>query len=233
MIELKEVSKKFGSYEVFNNISFKIPKDKITVILGESGCGKTTLLNLISDNIKDYEGSITFNTELQNIAYVYQEDILIPWLTVKKNIAYVLKNKLSHDELEKVIDRNLKLVGLEEFSNHYPEKLSSGMKKRVGIARAFSYPAELILMDEPFEYLDIKIKNEIIDVLLDLKKEMNRTVVLVSHDIDLAARLAEHIIILSKNTKTIKTIISDLDLRKSTEDLENLRKKIKEILYLY
>lgn len=84
MIELKEVSKKFGSYEVFNNISFKIPKDKITVILGESGCGKTTLLNLISDNIKDYEGSITFNTELQNIAYVYQEDILIPWLTVKK-----------------------------------------------------------------------------------------------------------------------------------------------------
>lgn len=169
MIELKEVSKKFGSYEVFNNISFKIPKDKITVILGESGCGKTTLLNLISDNIKDYEGSITFNTELQNISLCLSRRYFDTLANSQKKYSYVLKNKLSHDELEKVIDRNLKLVGLEEFSNHYPEKIKFWYEK-VGIARAFSYPAELILMDRPFEYLDIKIKNEIIDVLLDLKK---------------------------------------------------------------
>lgn len=194
-IELVNICKKYGEIEVLNNLNMSFPKDKITVITGPSGVGKTTLLNIISGLDTEYKGNIIWHDNIsnKNFSYIFQEDRLIPWLTVYENIAFILKSQLDKDQMKKVIDTNLKLVKLYDNRNMLPETLSGGMKRRAALARAFAYESNLLLMDEPFKGLDNNLKKEIIKEFLKIWNDNKRTVILVTHDKDEAEALGHYV----------------------------------------
>ena len=178
----------FGADVVYKDFSIEFEKNKITTILGRSGCGKTTLLNYIMRDILKYE----------DLSCVFQEESLLEWLTVRENIDLVLRNrKVSKAEKEEIILKNLKLVNLDGYENYYPAKLSGGMKQRVNIARAVSYSSDLLFMDEPFKSIDIINKAEIIEKLKIEIKKSGQTTIVVSHDLDEAIDFSDNIICIS------------------------------------
>ncbi|NEZ46424.1 ABC transporter ATP-binding protein [Clostridium niameyense] len=180
--------KNYEKQKVFEGLNIDFIENHITGILGPSGCGKTTLLNIISGIESLDKGNLI--TRCKNISYIFQEDILIPWLTVHENIAFVLKSYMNKKEIDERVYKYLNLVKLKEHKDKFPRELSGGMKRRVAIARAFCHKSSLILMDEPFKGLDINLKNEIIKELKQILKYDNRTGILVTHDINEAKALA-------------------------------------------
>jgi len=191
MIELDKVNKKFGENIIFNDFSLKIKNNEITTILGPSGCGKTTLLKMISGIDEDYEGNIN-GIDPTKISFIFQEPRLLNWKSVYDNIAFVTDN-------EKVINEALCLVDLESEKDLYPKSLSGGMKQRVAIARAFAYPSKLLLMDEGFTGLDLKIKLELIEYFIKIWEKDQKTVIHITHDIDEALLISDRVIQLSNN----------------------------------
>jgi len=201
MIEINNLSKNYDKNIIFNTFNLSIKNNEITTILGPSGCGKTTLLNLISKIDTDYSGTIT-GLNNNKISYVFQEPRLLNWLTVYDNIKLVTDN-------EKLIKNILKIVDLNNDINLYPKDLSGGMKQRVAIARAFCYPSELLLMDEGFIGLDLKMKLELINYFIKIWKNDKKTVIYITHDIDEALLISDRIIQFSN--KPIK-IINDFNI---------------------
>jgi NitT/TauT family transport system ATP-binding protein len=134
----------------------------------------------------------------KKISYVFQEPRLLPWKTVRKNIEFVLTEKYPEEQARNIAQKYIKLVHLENFTDYYPAQLSGGMKQRVSLARAFSYPSELILMDEPFKGLDHKLKFNLMSEFRDLWEHDQRTVIMVSHDVDEAIDLGDTIFIFSE-----------------------------------
>lgn len=195
MPKLTNISKKWGNRSIFEGFSLEIEENKTTVILGKSGVGKTTLLSIIS-NLTDYEGKVSGFGE---ISYVFQEPRLIPFLTVEENLKYALSSVYEKENLDEVIDKYLEITGLSRLKNKLASNLSGGEKQRVSLIRAFSYPSETILLDEPFSSLDVGLKMKIIDLYSDLLKFSPKTAVLVTHDIDEALYLADDVIFLSEN----------------------------------
>ncbi|ABK61982.1 MULTISPECIES: ATP-binding cassette domain-containing protein [Clostridium] len=197
MISLIDVYKKYGNEKIFEKFNMSLKKNSINAILGPSGTGKTTLLNIIS-GIEDIDsGEVIYNGN--NISYIFQEDRLIPWLSVYDNIAFVLKSKYSKKNIKNIVDKYLKLVKLQNHRDKYPRELSGGMKRRVAIARAFAYESDLLLMDEPFKGIDMELKKDIIDEFLNIWNYDRRTVVLVTHDIKEAKYMTDKIYFLEKN----------------------------------
>jgi len=192
MIELKGIDKRFEKQVVFSNLNIAFEKGSITGISAPSGYGKTTLLNLMAGLLKPDAGSIT-GVRPDEISYIFQEARLIPWKTVKENIEFVLKEP-NKDNIETILES----VGLTDFAEAYPKALSGGMKQRVAIARAYCYPAELLLMDEPFNSLDQILKKSMMDVLMDLRKTDQRTIVFVSHQQAELAYLCDQVIDLTQ-----------------------------------
>lgn len=180
--------------KVLDGINLNIPSNKITVILGRSGCGKTTLLRLVAGIEKFEQGDIQ-GANLKRKAYVFQEDRLMPWLDVKKNITFGIKNK---DVDNKKIDEIIQTVGLESFCSAYPSQLSGGMKQRVSIARAFAYNPDFIMMDEPFSALDFFTRKQMQEELLRIHKKTLCSILFVTHSIDEALILGDKIVILEK-----------------------------------
>ncbi|MCY6958310.1 ABC transporter ATP-binding protein [Clostridium brassicae] len=190
-IELINVCKSFQGQDVFKNLNIGFVKNKISVILGPSGCGKTTLLNIISGIEKVDFGKVVVNNN--SISYIFQEDRLIPWLTVYENIAFTLKSYKNKKEMDNIIHKYLDIVKLNDHKDKLPHELSGGMKRRVAVARAFSYKSELLLMDEPFKGLDVKLKQYIIAEFLKIWQEDKRTVIMVTHDMEEAKILGDKI----------------------------------------
>lgn len=188
-VKLINLCKSYEENTVLDNINMDIQENKITVISGPSGCGKTTLLNIISGVEKKDSGQVILKDN--SISYIFQEDRLIPYLTVYENIAFVLKSTIDKNEMDKIITKYLGMVRLIEFKDKLPSKLSGGMKRRVAIARAFAYKSRLLLMDEPFKGLDDELKTEIIEEFLKLYKKDKRTVILVTHDKEEAKLLGD------------------------------------------
>ena len=188
------VGKTFGSLEVLKDLSFGIETGEFVAIVGPSGCGKTTLLNILSGFEKPSSGSIATRGKVR---MVYQHDGLFPWLTVSENIAMGLREEKNPSRRRAQIDEMVQLIGLAGFENHYPHQLSGGMRQRVELARALVGQSDILLMDEPFSALDyltrIRMRRELARVL----EARPRTVVLVTHDIEEAAQLANRILVLS------------------------------------
>lgn len=186
MIEIKNLSKSYSGVSIYEKFNLSLEESKITCLLGSSGSGKTTLLNVIAGLTK-YSGDIP----KLKCSYIFQNPQLVPNLTVIGNLLLVCKDE------QKIYDM-LKRVGLEEKAQSYPVNLSGGEAQRVSIARAFLYKSEILLMDEPFASLDLKLKKQIIELFLELWKEDGRSVLAVTHDVDEAAAIAQRILVLSE-----------------------------------
>ena len=189
-MKLIDVSKKYGEKQVFSHLDLEIPENKITAVMGESGVGKTTLLNIIAGNTS-FEGKT--ERAPKKCSFVFQEDRLIPFRTVQGNLEFALGKGDYSVALEK--------TGLSEAKNKYPDQLSGGMCRRVALLRAFLFKSDAFLMDEPFSSLDVGTKYVVMDYFLNLWKDDGRTTVMVTHNPDEAAYLADRIIILGKGGK--------------------------------
>lgn len=230
-MKLINIVKSYGNKKVLDGITLDIEEGKVTAILGESGSGKSTLLNIIAGKIKDYKGEVIFEVENENgMSYIFQEDTLIPWKTVYNNLEFVLKRKISEDKISLRIKKYLEMVGLNGIEREYPSSLSGGMKRRVGIARAFSFPSSYLFMDEPFEFLDRKIKNEIMEYFIKLQSVENKTVIFITHDIESAVSLGEKIVVFSNKPTKIKKIFENpYPKEKNKEKKEKLKAEIEKL----
>lgn len=226
-LEIKGLYKDFNEISLFRNFSIDIPEKTITCILGPSGCGKTTLLNIIGKLINPDSGSLS-GFDRMTVSYIFQEPRLLPWKTVRSNIEFVLNKDLSISERQKRVNQVIRLVEMEDFSGYYPLKLSGGMRQRVSIARAFAFPSDLILMDEPLNGLDIKLKLNLIRTFSQIWQADKRTVIFVTHDVDEAILLGDEIVVFSPapvqiiTHKKIETPILNRSL--DSEYLKKLKK---------
>lgn len=193
---LREISKSFGGLRVLERFSLDIPAEKVTVVLGPSGCGKTTLLNLLSGLLPADAGERS-GFEGARFSYVFQEPRLIPSLSALRNVELVLRSVLAPEERRVRALRLLSAVGLQDARNQKPAQLSGGMRQRVALARAFAYPAELLLLDEPFQSVDLKTRIGLMDAFLELQAEDPRTVVFVTHEVKEAMYLGDAVVVLS------------------------------------
>lgn len=195
MIEFKGVSKiyendKGGKNVVFDDFDFTISDNEITCILGRSGCGKTTLLNMLA-GVTDFDGSLTGTDG--RVSYIFQDARLLPNLTVAKNLSFVVKN-VSDEKIRET----LRLFEIEDKADAYPDSLSGGQAQRVAVARAFLYPSRLLLMDEPFSSLDTALKIRLARVFLDAWKKDERTVLFVTHDVEEAYMMSHRVVVLDE-----------------------------------
>lgn len=193
-LRIAEASVSFGSVEVFRRLSLEISRGEFVAVVGPSGCGKTTLLNLFSGFLKPSLGSVMCSGRVR---MVYQHDSLFPWQTAAQNIALGLRDLSSEAERERQLKEMLRLINLEEFAGHYPHQLSGGMLQRVELARALAGDTDILLLDEPFSSLDYLTRLRLRRELARMLEELPRTVVLVTHDIEEAAQLADRILVLS------------------------------------
>ncbi|WP_075343145.1 ABC transporter ATP-binding protein [Tenacibaculum agarivorans] len=226
--------------EVLNISELVVKENEFITFIGKSGCGKTTMLNVLA-GFSSYEGRISIFGEddaqsKSSKTVVFQEDAVFPWMTVRNNIEYGLKRRgLSKELRDFRLNELLKLVDLEGTGEKFPKQLSGGMKKRVDIARAIASSPSIILMDEPFGSLDYQTRRQLQKKLIDLLKIEPKTIFFVTHDINEAILLSDRIIILPSNKeidiKDIKVPFSkprDLSICDSLEFIQ-LRKQI-EIL---
>ncbi len=207
-IVLDNISHSFGALDVISDLSLILEENKVTCILGPSGCGKSTLLNILSGVISHQAGTISGLKE-SDTAYLFQEPRLLPWKTLYKNLDLVLKNRFSEDEREEILNRMFRLVELDEFRDYFPHQLSGGMRQRASLARAFAYPASLLLMDEPFQALDPALKLNLIEDFKKLWNEDPRTSLLVTHNIQEAALLGDQIIVLSRRPSRVTYVLQN------------------------
>ncbi len=203
MICLKEIRKSFGDLTLFDGFDLEIPSGKVSVLLGPSGCGKTSLLNMLAGLLIPDSGTIE-GIGNRRISYLFQEPRLVPWLTIRQNLEFVLEGVrgvseglLEKGSLRKVAEDSLARVGMADFSESYPRELSGGMRQRAVIARAFTYPGEILLMDEPLQALDLARKLDLVRWFLQLWEETAPTTLFVTHDIQEALMLGDRISVLS------------------------------------
>ncbi len=186
MIELRGVTKRYADLTVYDRFDLDIREGEITCILGESGCGKTTLLNMIS-GLCPYEGRISPRADC---SYIFQQPRLVPNLTAAGNLLLVCRDRAKVAEM-------LERVGLADKADAYPVELSGGQAQRVSVARAFLHPAPRILMDEPFSSLDTALKIRLIGLFCELWRAERRTALFVTHDAEEACMLSHRALVLS------------------------------------
>ena len=226
-IELRNVQKSYEVNErrlsVLEGINLQLPENTITVILGRSGCGKTTLLRLVGGLEEPDAGEVIFHTE-HKTAFVFQESRLMPWLNAWENVRFGLKKK---EDNTAFVQNIIHMVGLKGFEKAYPAQLSGGMQQRVAIARAFAYEPSFIMMDEPFAALDYFTRTQMQKELKRLQEEQGASILFVTHSIDEALLLGDKIVMLEKgcikSEMTVETIGSERNLLEA-EFVERKRK---------
>ena len=209
MIEFKNIVKKYRNKTIIKPFSIDIEAGQLVVFIGPSGCGKTTLLKMINKLIQPSAGKIFVNgkdistmdaIELRrNIGYVIQNTGLFPHMSIRENLELIPKLKGEDPaKIAKKTEELLQVVGLNpaEYLDRFPKELSGGQQQRVGVARAFSTDSDIILMDEPFSALDPVTRNSLQDELVQMQKELNKTIIFVTHDMDEAIKIADKICIL-------------------------------------
>ncbi len=179
-----------GGSPLFDNFSIDLPEGAVSAILGPSGCGKTTFLHLVAGLLQPSAGTAG-RTEGTAVSYLFQEPRLLPWLTVRENIALV-------NDDSKTVESLLEMVELAGMADTRPDRLSGGMRQRVAMARAFAFDASLLLMDEPFQALDLALRISLVNSFRQLWSEAPKTTVFVSHDVQEAIILGDTISVLSE-----------------------------------
>lgn len=196
-LQIKNLHKSYDDLLLFSNFDIDIAEGEITCILGPSGGGKTTLLNIIAGLVEPNGGSLVgFKDKV--LSYIFQDTRLLPWKTVQENIEFVLSDSYNQTQRQGIARRFIKLVELTGFASYYPSQLSGGMRQRVAIARAFAYPSDLILMDEPLKGLDVKLKMNLLKSFSRIWQTDKRTVIFVTHDVDEALMLGHNIVVFNQ-----------------------------------
>ncbi len=190
--------------KVLKNIDINIKSKEFVCIVGPSGCGKTTLMNMIGGLIKTDNQIIQFNNDKtlldEKFGYVFQTSRLLPWLTVKENVALVCEKK---NYSSQKVDQILENFGLKDFINYYPKSISGGMRRRVSLARAFINEPKVLLMDEPFVSLDQPTAENLYEVLVNYWKKKPTTIILITHVLKEAILLGDRVLFFSKNPGTV------------------------------
>lgn len=194
----KEFDTKSGSERVFKDIAVDIEPGSFVTLLGRSGSGKSTMLNIVSGVLEPTEGEVRFESDSGSndvtLGHVFQSPRLLPWNTCVENIELVHEN--NPEFTRELAEEYLDLVGLSDHYDKYPTQLSGGQEQRVGIARALSIDPEILLMDEPFSALDEITAEELRALLLDIWQELDKTVFFVTHDITEAIQLSDRMLML-------------------------------------
>lgn len=220
------ITKKWGNKSIFDKFSLELPDEKVSVILGESGVGKSTLLS-VAASLTDYEGK----TEgFENPSFVFQQPRLIEQLSVYENIEFALSSvDMGKEEKKRVIESALEKARILHLAGRICSSLSGGEKQRVSLARAIAFPSDVLLTDEPFNSLDIRLKSEIITDLKNVVSEQKRTVLFVTHSVDEAMFFGDYIVVL-KNNKAIVLGEKPPEKTFGYEDNPLLRKTLIKIL---
>lgn len=239
LLEVKNVSKSFlrekESYQVLKDISFELEKGDFFVLLGRSGCGKTTLLRCMGGFIPVEQGEILLQGKAVNKPgadrmMVFQDfNQLFPWMTLIKNLTYAMKKanpEKSKEERKKTAGDFLEAAGLKGFENQYPAALSGGMKQRGALARALALNPKLLLMDEPFSSLDYLSRLTARKTVLEMAERTGCTMFMVTHDIDDAVELGTKIGVLDAETHTMAAVICTDEY----PDKAQLKEKLKQML---
>jgi len=209
-VKVRSLTKSFGDLLVLDDISFDIKKGDFVCIVGPTGCGKTTFLNLLVKLIEPTSGEILIDGEpadpkKHNMAFVFQEPSAYPWLTVEENIQYGLKiKKMPKNVIAERTEEILDILGLQEVRKVYPHQLSASIEQRVVIGRAFALHPDLLLMDEPYAQMDIKMRYYLEDQVIKLWQKTGSTVLFITHNIEEAIYLSEKCLILSNKPTTVK-----------------------------
>ncbi|MDR2658726.1 MAG: ATP-binding cassette domain-containing protein [Spirochaetaceae bacterium] len=199
----------FDSGKIFNDFSLDLSGVNPIFILGPSGCGKTTLLRLIAGLLSPQGGAISAGGEKPYVSFVFQEARLLPYMTVLENVALPLVRPFGRAKAEERARFFLSESALLEYADAYPDKLSGGQRQRVSIARAWAYPAPFILMDEPFQSLDIPLRIQLMDSVKRLMRTERRFVIAVTHDPREAIYLGKRIIVLSRPSGAVSAVTFD------------------------
>lgn len=228
MISIKNLSYSYdkNTDQTVKNLSFNIQKGEFVSILGKSGCGKTSLANIICGYLKPTEGKIEIDGKIslypdKNKIIVNQENDLFDWMTVYQNM------EISTQDRDKIL-KYLHLVNLEDRINGYPSSLSGGMKKKLSFVRALSAQPDLLILDEPFSYLDYSTKAELLKQFQRIIKSTNTTTILITHNIDESLYLSDRIIVLKghpfKISKDIKLNNKKIGKQEMASLVDNIKK---------
>ena len=238
-VKVNHLTKKFGDLLVLNDMSFDVADGDLLCVVGPTGCGKTTFLNSLTKIYDITEGEILLNGEQvnpkkQNIAYIFQGDSTMPWLTVEENVGFGLDiKKVPEAKKKEQVEKYLEIVGLTKYRKYYPKQLSASMLQRVSIARAFATEPELLLMDEPYGQLDIELRFKLEDELVKLWKLTGTTVLFITHNIEEAVYLGNKIMILTNKPTTVKkTLKNDLPRPRdiAAPEFVKLRNEVTELI---
>lgn len=217
-----------GSFRALDRVNLKIAKGEYVSIIGHSGCGKSTVLNIVAGLLQATEGgAILEGREVTqpgpDRAVVFQNHALLPWLTCYQNVELavkaIFKGRKSRKEMREWIEHNLKLVHMDHAMHKYPAEISGGMKQRVGIARALAMEPTVLLMDEPFGALDALTRAHLQDSVMAIQAELNNTVLMVTHDVDEAVLLSDKIVMMTNGPAAKVGEVLNIELERPRDRL--------------
>lgn len=252
LLEISQVSMEFktdkGVFKALDNVDLKIQEGEYVSLIGHSGCGKSTVLNIVAGLLKATSGGVVLQGREVNEpgperAVVFQNHSLLPWLTAYQNVELavkqVFKGTKSKAEMKAWIEHNLHLVHMDHAMHKRPDEISGGMKQRVGIARALAMQPKVLLMDEPFGALDALTRAHMQDSLMEIQRELNNTVIMITHDVDEAVLLSDRIVMMTNGPAATIGEILDIDLERPRSRLDlsddphynHLRHEVLRFLY--
>lgn len=237
-----------GGFTALKGVDLKIDKGEFISLIGHSGCGKSTVLNIVAGLYQATKGGILLQNKEVNEpgperAVVFQNHSLLPWLTSYQNVELavkqVFKKTMSKGEMKEWIEYNLTLVHMDHAMHKRPDEISGGMKQRVGIARALAMQPEVLLMDEPFGALDALTRAHMQDSLMEIQNELNNTVIMITHDVDEAVLLSDRIVMMTNGPEATVGEILDVKLERPrsrltlAKDIEYNRLRSEVLTFLY
>ncbi|WBA81826.1 ABC transporter ATP-binding protein [Endozoicomonas sp. GU-1] len=237
-----------GPFTALKGVDLKIAKGEFVSLIGHSGCGKSTVLNIVAGLLQASSGGVILNgREVSepgpDRAVVFQNHSLLPWLTAYQNVELAVKQVFGRTkgkaEIKEWIEHNLQLVHMDHAMHKRPDEISGGMKQRVGIARALAMQPDILLMDEPFGALDALTRAHMQDSLMEIQQELNNTVIMITHDVDEAVLLSDRIVMMSNGPAATVGEILEINLERPRGRLElaqdpeytRLRSEVLKFLY--